>query len=437
MSLRTVAIVGRPNVGKSSLFNRLLKRKLAVVGPQSGITRDRNYAVCEWNGVSFHLVDTGGMVVGSEDAMEQLILDQAAFAINEADLIVFVTDSQVGVHAFDDAIARQLRKVDRSILVAANKADSETSALQSYEFNRLGLGEPLAVSATLGLGIGELLDAIVANLPSSEPEVADDASVIRLAVVGRPNVGKSSLINRLLGQERLIVSPVAGTTRDAVHSYLEHEGRRFLLVDTAGLRRRYKVQESVEYYTTVRTSRAISDCQVAVVVVDATMGITSQDQRILAEVFENRRAAILAVNKWDLIEKDAKTADQFTAAIKALLAQQSFLPIIYLSALTGLRVFRVLEMVVDVFEQFHRRIGTSELNDFLQRVYGLRKPPARQGKHIQLKFLTQGETAPPSFVFFSNQPALIDKAYVHYLENQLRETFGFSGVPIRLKFKDS
>lgn len=432
MSLPVVAIVGRPNVGKSSLFNRFLKKRLAVVDPVPGVTRDRNYAVCDWNGRVFHLVDTGGMVPDTRDALEKAILDQSEFAIHEADLVVLVVDVQVGVDQIDERLAQILHQSGKPSIVVANKADDENHAAQAYALSRLGLGDSWAVSATVGLGIGELLDEIVRQLPESETSEGP-AGAIRVALVGRPNVGKSSFINKLLGEERLIVSPVAGTTRDAVDTPFELDGQAYVLIDTAGLRRRYKVQENIEFYTNLRAERAIDECNVAVVLLDGGQGFTAQDQRVLAYVLESRRPAVVAVNKWDVVEKDEHTADRFSVAIKRELAKFSYVPLIYISALTGQRVSKVLDLVKKVHAEHNKRIPTSELNELLRRAFGRRKPPAKQGKHIQFNYVTQTEVAPPTFVFFCNQPTLVDKSYLNYLTNQLRAEFGFEGSPIRLK----
>jgi len=432
MSVPVVAIVGRPNVGKSSLFNRFLKKKLAVVDPESGVTRDRNYALCDWNGRPFRLVDTGGMVPGTRDALEKAILDQSDFAIHEADLVLLVVDVQVGPDQLDERLAGILHRSGKNCILVANKADDETLEREVYALSRLGLGDARPVSATAGLGIGELLDEIVERLP--EPESTEPVSDgIRVALVGRPNVGKSSFINRLLGEERLIVSPTAGTTRDAVDTPFELDGQAYVLVDTAGLRRRYKVQENIEFYTNLRAERAIEDCHVAVVLVDAVDGFTSQDQRILAQVLEKRRPAVLVVNKWDLIEKDTHTADRFTVAIKEALARFSFVPLMYVSALTGQRIARVLEQVRKVHAEHNKKIPTSQLNELLRRAFARRKPPAKQGRYIQFNYVTQTEVAPPTFIFFTNHPQLVDKSYLNYLANQLRAEFGFEGTPIRLK----
>jgi GTP-binding protein len=434
MRLPTVAIIGRPNVGKSSLFNRFLKKQVAVVHEQPGITRDRNYAVCDWAGVSFRLVDTGGIVPQTKDLMEKLIFDQTEFAVNESDLVLFVVDSQVGPDPSDRKIARRLLRSGKNSILVANKVDNDQLEREIFEFLSLGLGDPVPVSATVGRGIGELLDAMVAKLPVTE-KTDQEEGAIRVAIVGRPNVGKSSFINRLIGEPRLLVTPIPGTTRDAVDTQFEYDEQRYILIDTAGLRRKYKVHENVEFYTTLRTIRAIEGCDVAVVLVDAQEGLMGQDQRILEEVLANRRAAVLAVNKWDLVEKDSKTADQYTKSINAILAKYAYLPVIYVSALTGQRVAKALGEVKKVYEESHKRIPTAQLNEFLQKVLQRRHPPAKQGKHIKFNYVAQTEVAPPTFVFFTNHPKLVDKTYISYLSNQIRSEFGFSGVPFRLKFR--
>ncbi len=434
MRIPTVAIIGRPNVGKSSLFNRFLQKRLAVVAKEPGVTRDRNYAVCDWQGVSFRLVDTGGIITESVDLMDQLIYDQTEFAVSEADLVLFLVDTHVGRDPSDRKIARRLHRSVRECILVANKADTEELENEVHEFQKLGLGDAVPISVTRGLGIGDLLDLVVSKLPAQEVLPAKEEGLVRVALVGRPNVGKSSFINCLAGEDRLVVTPQAGTTRDAVDTLLAINGRRYILVDTAGLRRRYKVHENIEFYTNLRAGRAIEDCDVAVVLIDATSSVTAQDQRILERVLEKRRAAVVAVNKWDLIEKDTNTADRFTRQIKDILAGYAFLPVIYVSALTGQRVAKVMSLVDKVFAETNKRIPTSELNDFLQRVVKRKHPPARQGKHIKLNYVTQSEVAPPTFVFFVNHPKLIDKSYIGFLSNQIRAQYGFEGVPFRLKF---
>jgi len=436
MSMPTVAIVGQPNVGKSSLFNRFMKKKLAVVDPEPGVTRDRNYGICDWNGRKFRLIDTGGIVPESKDIIERAILEQSEFAINEADLILLVVDTKLSFDSIDMRIARNILKAGTECILVANKADSDKSDLDIYEFMKLGLGEPLPVSATVGRGIGDLLDEIVSKLPPPPADEEFEEGVIRVALVGRPNVGKSSYINKLLGEERHIVLPMAGTTRDSVDTPFEFNGQKYVLIDTAGLRRKYKVVENIEFYTNLRAERAIENCDIAIVLIDATDLVTAQDQRILSQVLEYRRAAIMAINKWDLIEKDGFTADELSLKIKDRLAKFSYLPIIYVSALTGKRINKVMELVNSVYQNHHQKIATSVLNDFLGEIFAKRKPPARKGKFIQLKYITQTEVAPPTFVIFANHPQLIDRAYISYLSNQLRARFNFEGVPIRLKFRD-
>lgn len=435
MKLPTVAIVGRPNVGKSSIFNRILKRPFAVVDPTAGVTRDRNYATADWAGVSFYLIDTGGIVPDTGDLMDKAISDQADFAIGEADVVVLVVDTQVGVDNTDLDIARKLHRSGKPVILVANKVDSEKFDNDVFEFMKLGLDEPMPISATVGRGVGDMLDKLVSLLPESIDSDESDDSVIRVAVVGRPNVGKSSFINRLTGSERAIVTPIAGTTRDAVDTPFEFDGQKYVLVDTAGLRRRYKVHENIEFYTNVRTDRAIAACDVAVILIDAAEGLSTQDQRILDSVYSNRRSAVLAINKWDLIEKDSLTADRFARELTDQLARQSHLPIIFISALSGQRVIKVLPMVKEVYDEGRKRIGTAELNEFLEKIVAQKHPPAQQGKYIKLNYMTQTEVGPPTFVVFTNRPKLIAKSYISYIENQIRKQFGFAGVPFRLKFR--
>ncbi len=435
MRLPTVAIVGRPNVGKSSLFNRILRKQLAVVDEQAGVTRDRNYAAADWAGRSFYLVDTGGMVPETDDMMEQAIFDQAEFAINEADLVLLLVDAHTGLVDVDQRIARRLHKSKVKTLLVVNKVDNDIQENEIFPFLKLGLGDPSPASATTGRGMGDFLDNLVAGLPELGDVEQGDDKAIRVAAVGRPNVGKSSLINRLVGEDRLIVTPLAGTTRDAVDTLITVDNQDYILVDTAGLRRKYKVTENVEFYTNLRADRAIAGCDVAVVMVDAERGLAVQDQRILDRVFSNRRPAVLAVNKWDLVEKDTRTVDEYSRAIEELLARYGHLPVIYISALSGQRAFKVLSLVQQVHGENHKRIPTSQLNEWLAKTIGRKHPPAKQGRHIKINYVTQSEIAPPTFIFFANHPKLIEKSYISYLTNQIRKEFGFSGVPFRVKFR--
>ncbi|MFH2036992.1 MAG: ribosome biogenesis GTPase Der [Candidatus Zixiibacteriota bacterium] len=435
MKTPLVALIGRPNVGKSSLFNRFLKRKLAIVDDRPGITRDRNYALCDWNRKEFYLIDTGGMIPGSTNAINKMVLEQSETAIEQADLIVLIVDNKTGPDHIDEQIARNLQKSKKNILLIANKADNDLDASEIYQFLNLGLGDPMPVSATGGLGIGEALDAIVERLPEPDEE-QDRSESIRIAVIGRPNAGKSLFINRLIGEERVIVSDIPGTTRDSVDTPFVFEGRQYTLVDTAGLRRKARVKEDVEYYTTLRTIRAIEDCDVALVLIDSTQGMTFQDLKVIEDASTARRGIVLAINKWDLIEKDGKTADRFTAELKDQAKTYTYLPVIYISALTGQRVSKVISYIDNVYENWHRKVQTAELNIFLEEIYQKQLPAAVQGKYIKFFYCTQTEIKPPTFVFFCNYPHLIQKSYLRYIENRLREKYDFEGVPIRIKMKE-
>jgi GTP-binding protein len=434
MKTPLVALIGRPNVGKSSLFNRFLKRKLAIVDDKPGITRDRNYALCDWNGRQFYLIDTGGMLPGAKTAIGRMVLEQSEIAVEQADLIVLIVDNKTGPDEIDESISRLLHKTDKNILLFANKADGEYEEADIYQFMNLGLGNPLPVSATGGRGIGEALDAIADLLPDfNADKIANET--VRIAVVGRPNAGKSLFINRLIGQDRVIVSDVPGTTRDSVDTPFEFEGRNYILVDTAGLRRKSRVKEDIEYYTTLRTLRAIEDCDVVLVLIDAERGMAFQDLKIIEDAVAARRAIVLAINKWDLVEKDDKTADKFTLEIKDQAKTFSFIPIIFISSLTGQRVTKAISYIDRVYANWHRRIQTSELNNFLEEIIQKQPPAAVQGKYIKFFYGTQTEIKPPTLVFFCNYPQLLRKSYLRYIENRLRERYDFEGVPFRIKIK--
>jgi GTP-binding protein len=434
VTLPIIAIVGRPNVGKSSLFNRMIRQKLAVVDRQSGVTRDRNFSPCEWRGQDFYLVDTGGMVPGSDDRMEQLILEQARIATEEADILLFVVDCQTGVTDIDTRIAHQLLRTDKPLIIGVNKADNERLDLEANTFYSLGIEKLVAVSAANGRGMGDLLDAMVDRLPEVPVEEPSEGT-IRVAVVGRPNVGKSSFVNFLLGENRHIVSDVPGTTRDSIDSPVIINDRNYTLIDTAGLRRRSKVKESIEYFTTLRTVRAIQRCDIAVILLDANEGMNFQELKIIDEVSQSRRGMVLAINKWDIFDKDENSAAIYARQIKEAAPTHNFIPTIFISALKGTRVVKTLSLVDKVYDEYTRRIPTSELNEFLEGAVKRQPPAAAQGKWIKLYYITQPETTPPRFVIFCNYPKLIQEAYRRYLTNRLRERFGFEGIPLDIKIK--
>lgn len=434
MSIPLVALIGRPNVGKSSLFNRFLQKRLAIVDDTPGVTRDRNYSLCDWAGREFYLVDTGGMIPNTKGAIEKMILAQSEIAIADSDLTVLIVDNQTGPDSMEQKIARQLLKAGKNTIVLANKIDEDIYEHERFQFSRLGLGDPLAVSATVGLGIGEALDKIVELLPPEET-VEQESDSLRIAVIGRPNVGKSSFINRLIGEERVIVSPIPGTTRDAVDTPFEFEDRKYILVDTAGLRRKAKVKEAIEYFTTLRTLRAIENCDIALVLVDASEGLIVQDLKVIEDAANVRRGIVMAINKWDLVEKDTHTADIFTSQIKEYARTLAYIPNIYISCLTGQRVVKVIPLIDNVYENWDRKIPTAELNNFLEDIVNNRHPASVKGKYIKLFYVTQSSVKPPTFLFFCNYPHLLQKSYIRYIENQLRMKYEFDGVPIRIRFK--
>ena len=432
MSRPTVAIVGRPNVGKSTLFNRIIGGRRAIVSDQAGTTRDRHFGVAEWNGRRFWLVDTGGLVPDSAESMDRAIRRQVELALEEADLVGYVGDGTAGLHPLDEAIAETLRRTERPVLLAVNKLDDLERSVAQYDFYALGLGDPIGVSAGVGKGSGDLLDRVVDRLPAGSEE---DDEAIQVAVVGRPNVGKSSIINRLLGEDRLVVSPVAGTTRDAIDTSLRHDGRTLNFIDTAGLRRRAKVDEDVEFYSTLRTERAIERADVCVLVVDAADGMHHQDLRIAGDAWERGRGLIVVVNKWDMVpDKDANTAVRGEDSLKARVPFLRFVPFLYTSALTGQRVRKVLELILEVAAERERRIPTHEVNEVLQELMARTSPPQKEGEEVKLLYASQVGTAPPVFAIVSNRPDDVAESYQRYLVNGFREKWGFTGAPVRLKF---
>jgi GTPase len=433
MSKPTVAIVGRPNVGKSTLFNRLLGGRPAIVSERPGTTRDRHFGDAEWQGRRFWVVDTGGLVPESDDSMDRAIRQQVDFALDESDVVLFVVDGREGLNPVDRAIADRLRKAGRPVLLAVNKLDNLESSTEQYGFYSLGFGDPVGVSAAIGKGSGDLLDAVVERLPGYDPAEAEEA--INVAVVGRPNVGKSSLVNRLLGEERHLVAPQAGTTRDAIDSVLRFQGKTFNFIDTAGLRRRAKVEDDLEFYSTLRTERAIDRAQVCVLVVDATVGMHNQDLRIATQAWDNGCGLIVLVNKWDLVEeKDANTARQGQDALIAKAPFLAYVPFLYVSALTGQRVRKVLDQIIEVAEGRERRVPTSELNKVLAELIERNGPPQKPGEEVKLLYASQIGTAPPTLAIVSNRPDEVPESYQRYLAHGFREAWPFPGSPLRLKF---
>lgn len=431
MGLPLVAVVGRPNVGKSTLFNRIIGERLAIVEDQPGITRDRLYARAEWNGRPFHLIDTGGIDLFGADELLKSVRAQAELAIEEADVIVFVTDLRTGVTGDDEVVARMLYRSGKPVVLAVNKVDNERMAAEIYEFYQLGFGDPFPVSGAHGTGIGDLLDAVVERMPDKREEEYDD-DVIKVAVIGRPNVGKSSLVNALLGEERVIVSDVAGTTRDAVDTPFEKDGQRYVLIDTAGMRKRGKVYEKAEKYSVMRALAAIERADVALIVLNGEEGIIEQDKHIAGYAHEAGKASILVVNKWDAVQKDDKTMQRMTREIRNQFRFMDYAPVVFLSALTGQRLNRLLPVVDHVAEQHAMRVATPVLNDLIADATAHNPPPTDKGRRLRINYATQVAVKPPAFVLFVNDPELMHFSYERYLENRIREAFVFEGTPLRI-----
>ena len=433
MSKPTVAIVGRPNVGKSTLFNRVVGGRPAIVSDRPGTTRDRHFGDAEWQGRHFWVVDTGGLVPESEESMDRAIRQQVEFALEESDVVLFVVDGREGLNPVDAAIADLLRKAQRPVVLAVNKLDDLERSTAQYDFYRLGFGDPLGVSASVGKGSGDLLDAVVERLPPYDPAEAE--STVAVAVVGRPNAGKSSLVNRLLGEERHVVAPDAGTTRDAIDSLLRYNGRALNFIDTAGLRRRAKVEDDLEFYATLRTERAIERAKVCVLVVDATLGLHNQDLRIATQAWEHGCALIVVVNKWDLVEeKDTNTARRGQEALIEKAPFLRYVPFVYASALTGQRVRRILDLILEVAEERERRVPTAEVNRVLTALLERNAPPQKPGEEVKLLYASQIAVAPPTFAIVSNRPDDVPDAYQRYLVHGFREAWPFAGSPLRLRF---
>lgn len=426
-----IAIVGRPNVGKSTLFNRMTESRKAIVDESAGVTRDRQYGKGIWNGIDFSIIDTGGYAVNSEDIYEGEIRKQVMLAIEEADVILFVVDVENGITDMDEEVAAVLRRSSKKIFVAVNKVDNNKRMLDVNEFYALGLGELYPISSMTGSGTGDLLDAIVAEFPEKTEETMED-NVPHFAIIGRPNVGKSSFINALTGEERNIVTDNAGTTRDSIHTRYNKFGHDFYLVDTAGLRKRTKVKEDVEFYSTMRSIRAIEDSDVCILILDATRGMESQDVSIFHLIERNKKGVVILVNKWDLIEKDNASTNEFTKKIKERIAPFVDVPILFISALTKQRILKALETAVEVYENRTKKIKTSELNDLMLQAIEAYPPPSIKGKFVKIKYVVQLPSQTPSFAFFANLPQYVKEPYRRYLENKIRETFNFAGVPVQI-----
>lgn len=431
-----IAIVGRPNVGKSTLFNRLIKRREAIVDSVAGVTRDRNYGKSEWNGRAFSVIDTGGYIYGSDDIFEGEIRKQVNLAIEEADVILFVVDVEEGITPMDAEVAKLLRKETKPVLVVVNKVDNAMRENDALEFYNLGLGDYYTISSTSGSGTGDLLDAMIEALPA-EPEVEKvEEELPRFAIVGRPNAGKSSFINALIGEDRYIVTDIAGTTRDAIDTRFNQFGFDFNLVDTAGIRRKAKVKEDLEFYSVMRSVRAIEHADVCVLMVDASRGFEGQDQSIFWLAEKNRKGVVILVNKWDLIEKETNTAKQFEMHIREQIQPFTDVPILFISTINKQRLLKALELTVEVNQNRKQRIPTSKFNEFMLDVINHNPPPALKGKYVKIKYCMQLPTPTPQFVFFANLPQYVKEPYKRFLENKIRERWNFSGVPIDIYIRE-
>lgn len=427
-----VAIVGRPNVGKSTLFNRLVGMRQAIVDETAGVTRDRHYGKCEWCGHEFSVVDTGGYTSNTDDIFEDEIRKQVEIAVEEADLVLFMTDADTGITDYDDEIAAMLRKSRKPVVVAANKVDTGRDMSDSYQFYSLGLGEVWPIAAATGSGTGDLLDDIVSKLPEEKPAEDGHENLPRIAIVGRPNVGKSSLTNALLGNDRNIVTPIAGTTRDSIETYYNKFGHQFMLIDTAGMRKKGKVKEDLEFYSTLRSIRAIENSDICVLMIDAQCGMEAQDMNIFNLIQRNKKGCILVVNKWDLVEKESNTMKVYTEGIRKRMAPFNDVPIIFTSVITKQRVFNILDEIDKVYGNYSQKIPTARLNEAILPEIENFPPPAWKGKYIRIKYLTQLPTKSPSFAFFCNLPQYIKEPYKRFLENKIREKFDFCGCPIQI-----
>ncbi|MBL0309345.1 MAG: ribosome biogenesis GTPase Der [Bacteroidetes bacterium] len=425
----------RPNVGKSTLFNRLVGEKKAIVDDLSGVTRDRIYGECDWNGKVFNVIDTGGFVPDSKDVFEKHIREQVLIAINEASLLLFIVDASTGITALDAEFAQILRKHQKNVMLVVNKVDNIQRRNDANEFYSLGMENIFFIASMTGSGSGELLDEVVKRIPE-EPEEKADENIPKVCIIGQPNVGKSSLVNTMLGEERNIVTDIAGTTRDSVHTRFNKFGKEFILIDTAGIRSKSKVQENLEFYSVIRAIKALDESDVAIIVLDAVKGITHQDLSIYKMAVKKHRAIIVAVNKWDLMEKETNTAKNYEDTLREKLAPFNDVPILFISALEKQRVFKLIELIEKVYVNIKRKIPTSKLNEVMLKVIEQHTPPATDGRLVSIKYVTQLPTPTPSFAFFSNHPKYIREPYRNYLEKQLRKNFDFNGVPVNIFFRE-
>jgi GTP-binding protein len=432
MAAPLVALVGRPNVGKSTLFNRITGKPLAIVADEPGTTRDRLYSRAEWSGRPFTLVDTGGLDPSPTSDLVDRVRQQAEMAIAEADVVVFLVDARDGLTSTDSDIAEILRRKAKSVILAASKADSERRRMDSVEFYQLGLGDPITISALHG-DIADLLDAVVAHFPKTmEPEIA---AAVKIAIVGRPNVGKSSLLNKLVGRERAIVSEIPGTTRDALDTILSSEHGEILLIDTAGIRRRGRIETGIEQWSVLRAMRAIDRADVAVLVLDASEGIALQDEHIAGYILESGKGVIVAINKWDIVKKGERNIEEYSKTVRAALNFMDYVPLIFISAKTGQRVDRLVDLALQIKTERMKRIPTKTLNELMQKLALIHNPPSGGGKTLKILYATQAEIEPPTFVFFTNDAKLVHFSYQRFLENQIRQAFGFAGAPIKMVFR--
>lgn len=432
----TLAITGRPNVGKSTLFNRLLEQRKAIVDDISGVTRDRQYGITDWNGKSFNVIDTGGFVPNSDDVFEIEIRKQVTIAIEEANAIIFMTDAATGITHLDDAMAQLLRRSAKPVFLVVNKVDNNERMLAASEFYSLGFEKIFFISSVSGSGTGELLDAVTELIPAEDDEATDIAeSLPKFAIIGQPNVGKSSLLNSLIGQERTIVSEIAGTTRDSIHTHYKLFQKEFVLIDTAGIRKKAKVHEDLEFYSVIRAIKAMDEADVCLLLIDATKGISAQDVSIFSLATRKGKGIVVLVNKWDLAEKETNTARDYEIKLKQKLAPFTDVPVLFISAKEKTRIFKAIEAALEVAESKKRKIPTSELNETILKAIESYHPPVVRGHPLKIKYVTQLPTAVPSFAFFCNFPEDVKQPYKNYLENQLRENFNLKGVPIRLFFR--